>query len=122
MDPSEQGIPIQFIPPEALEGTKGVVWLARDGRRTTTQVATNVRYTLRMTPNSKNALGQTVILPPSWQGTLEVSRKHSYLQPHTEIVLTMDDGRQLSGYIRRLRGLRTHRADVTVNGWLEEWR
>jgi hypothetical protein len=122
MDPSDQGIPIQFIPPEALEGTQGVVWLAQDGRRTTTQVATNVRYTLRMTPNSRNALGQTIILPPSWQGTLEVSRKDSFLQPHTEIVLTMDDGRQLSGYIRSIKGLRTQRADVTVNGWLEEWR
>ena len=122
MDPSDQGIPIQFIPPEALEGTRGVVWLASDGRRTTTQIATNVRYTLRMTPNSRNALGQTVILPPSWQGTLEVSRKESFLQPHTEIVLTMDDGRQLSGYIRSLKGLRTQRADVTVNGWLEDWR
>ena len=120
MDANE-GIPIQFIPPEALEGTQGVVWLARDGRRTTTQIATHVRYTLRMTPNSKNMLGQKVILPPSWQGTFEVSRKDSFLQPHTEIVLTMDDGRSVSGYIRRLRGLRTQRADVTISGWLEDW-
>src|SRR6476469_4760047 len=122
MDPADPGIPIQFIPPEALEGSAGVVWLARDGRRTTTQVASNVRYTLRMTPNSKNMLGQRVILPPSWHGTLEVSRKDSYLQPNTEIILTMADGRQVSGYIRRVKGLRTQRADVTVDGWLEDWR
>jgi hypothetical protein len=118
----DEGIPIQFIPPEALEGTQGVVWLARDGRRTTTQIATNVRYALRMTPNRKNMLGQTAILPPSWTGTLEVARKDSFLQPNTEIVLAMDDGRQVSGYIRRLKGIRTQRADVTINGWLEEWR
>jgi hypothetical protein len=117
----DEGIPIQFIPPEALEGIQGVVWLARDGRRTTTQIATNVRYTLRMTPNRKNMLGHSVILPPSWTGTLEVARKDSFLQPNTEIVLAMDDGRQVSGYIRSLKGIRTQRADVTINGWLEEW-
>lgn len=122
MDESNPGIPIQFIPPEALEGTKGVVWLARDGRRTTTQVATNVRYALRMTPNRKNMLGHTVILPPSWEGTLDVARKDSYLQANTEIILTLDDGRQLSGFIRRLTGLRTQRAAVIVNGWLEDWQ
>lgn len=117
----DEGIPIQFIPPEALEGTQGVVWLAQDGRRTSTQVATNVRYTLQMTPNRKNMLGHSVILPPSWHGTFEVARKDSYLQPNTEIILTMDDGRQVSGYIRTVRGVRTQRADVTINGWVEDW-
>ncbi len=121
MQPPDAGIPIQFIPPEALEGTEGVVWRAQDGKRTTTQIATHVRYSLRMTPNRKNMLGHMVILPPSWQGTLEVSRKDSYLQPKTEIVLTTDDGRQVSGFIRSVRGLRTQRADVTINGWLEDW-
>jgi hypothetical protein len=121
MQPPDAGIPIQLIPPEALEGTEGVVWRAQDGKRTTTQIATHVRYALRMTPNRKNMLGHTVILPPSWQGTLEVSRKDSYLQPKTEIVLTTDDGRQVSGFIRSVRGLRTQRADVTINGWLEDW-
>lgn len=121
MSEENAGIPIQFIPPEALEGTRGVVWLARDGRRTTTQVATNVRYALRMTPHRKNMLGHTAILPPSWTGTLTVARNESYLQPHTEIILTMDDGRQVSGFVRSVRGVRTHTADVAINGWVEDW-
>jgi hypothetical protein len=39
----DQDLAVQFLPPAALDGTQGVVWLAYDGRRTTTQVATNVR-------------------------------------------------------------------------------
>jgi hypothetical protein len=121
MDEGNVGIPVQFFPPESLEGTKGVVWLARDGRRTSTQVATNVRYALRMTPNRKNMLGHTAILPPTWSGTLKVARKDSYLKPNSEIILTMDDGRQVSGFIRSLRGFRTQTADIMVNGWVEDW-
>lgn len=114
-------IPIPFIPPEALTGERGVVWLARDGRRTTTQVASNVRYTLRLTPNRRNMLGHTAILPPSWTGTLTVARKDSYLQPQTDIVLTMDDGRQVVGFVRSVRGVRTHTAEIAVSGWIAEW-
>lgn len=115
-------IPIQFIPPEALEGTNGVVWLARDGRRTTTQVATQVRYTMRLTPNRANALGQTAILPPTWEVALSVARKDSYLQGGAEVVLTLDDGRQALGFLSALAGVRTIRATLRVAGWLEAWQ
>ena len=121
MDEGNAGIPVQFFPPESLEGTKGVVWLARDGRRTSTQVATNVRYALQMTPNRKNMLGQIAILPPTWSGTFTVARKDSYLKPNTEIILTMDDGRQVSGFIRGIRGFRTQTADVMINEWVDDW-
>jgi hypothetical protein len=118
---SNQDPSAQLNPPEALEGTHGVVWLAQDGRRTTTQAATNVHYTLRMTPQRKEIRGHTAILPPAWEGTLEVARHDSYLQPHTDIVLTMDDGRQVAGYIRDVSGTRAQHADVIINGWVEDW-
>jgi hypothetical protein len=121
MQKSDQDFAAQFSLPEALDGTHGVVWLAQDERRTTTQAATNVRYTLRVTPQQEPTRDHTASLPPAWEGTLDVAREDSYLQPHTDIILTLDDGRQVSGYIRSVHGHGTQHADVIINGWVEAW-
>jgi len=114
--------PIAFISPESLTGTHGVVWLARDGHRTTTQIATNVRYSLSLMPNPANSLGTPTILPPIWTAHLEVSRRDSFLRADTEVVLVLDDGRKALGTLQQMRGFRTVRAEVRVTMWLEDWQ
>jgi len=114
--------PIAFISPESLTGTHGVVWLARDGHRTTTQIATNVRYSLSLMPNPANSLGTPTILPPIWTAHLEVPRKDSFLHADTGVVLVLDDGRKALGMLRQVRGFRIIRAELRVSTWLENWQ
>jgi len=119
---SDEFAPVAFFPPESLTGTYGVIWLARDGKRTTTQVATGVRYIVQITPNRANALGQTTILPPGWVAHLAVPRRQSFLRAGSEVVLVLDDGRKALGTLTRLRGFRTAQADLPIAAWLEDWQ
>ncbi len=114
-------ISVTFHPPEDLTGMHGTVWLAQDGRRTTTQIATEVAYTLSLVPDRRSTLGGAVY-PPAWRATLAVPRTRSYLRSGAEVVLTLDDGRQAHGTLGRVRGWRTVRAELAVWAWLEEWQ